>query len=59
MVYNVKNEKFHCSTWIMVRKQKILENETQTLYDLDVGRKLNNVENETRKMYVLEYVEKH
>ena len=49
----------HCSTWIMARKLKILENETQTLYDLDVGRKLNNVENETPKMYVLEYVEKH
>ena len=49
----------HCSTWIMARKLKILENETQTLYDLDVGRKLNNVENKTRKMYVLEYVEKH
>ena len=49
----------HCSTWIITRKLKILENETQTLYDLNVGRKLNNVENETRKMYVLEYDEKH
>ena len=28
----------HCSTWIMARKLKILENETQTLYDLDVGK---------------------
>ena len=49
----------HCSTWIMARKLKILENETQTLYDLDVGRKVNNVEIERRKMYVLEYGEKH
>ena len=49
----------HCSTWIIAWKLKILEYETQTLYDLDVGRKLNNVENKTRKMYVLEYVEKH
>ena len=39
MVYNVKNEKFHCSTWIMVRKVKNLENETQTLYDLECGEK--------------------
>ena len=31
----------HCSTWIMARKLKILENETRTLYDLDVGRKVN------------------
>ena len=43
----------------MARKLKNLQNETQTLYDLECGRKLNNVENETRKMYVLEYVEKH
>ena len=49
----------HCSTWIMAMKLKILENETQTLYDLDVGRKLNNVEYETGIMYVLEYVEKY
>ena len=49
----------HCSTWIMARKLKILENETQTLYDLDVRRKVNNVEKETRKMYVREYVKKH
>ena len=49
----------HCSTWIMARKLKNLENETQTLYDLDVGRKLNNVEYETGIMYVLEYVEKY
>jgi len=38
----------------MARKLKNLQNETQTLYDLECGRKLNNVENETRKMYVLE-----
>ena len=44
----------HCSTCIMARKLKNLQNETQTLYDLECGRKLNNVENETRKMYVLE-----
>jgi hypothetical protein len=43
----------------MARKLKILENETQTLYDLDVRRKVNNVEKETRKMYVREYVKKH
>ena len=49
----------HGSTWIMARKLNNLQNETETLYDLDVGRKVNNVENETRKMYVMEHVEKH
>ena len=49
----------HGSTWIMAKKLNNLQNDTETLYDLECGRKLNNVENETRKMYVLEYVEKH
>ena len=29
----------HGSTWIMARKLKNLENETQTLYDLECGEK--------------------
>ena len=29
----------HGSTWIMARKLKNLENETQTLYDLENGKK--------------------
>ena len=28
----------HCRTWIMVRKLKNVENETQTLYDLEYGK---------------------
>jgi hypothetical protein len=47
------------STWIMARKLNNLQNETETLYDLECGRKLNNVENEKRKMYVLEYGQKY
>ena len=29
----------HCRTWTMVRKLKNVENETQTLYDLEYGEK--------------------
>ena len=29
----------HCRTWNMAIKQKIVENETQTLYDLEHGEK--------------------
>ena len=29
----------HCRTWIMGRKLKKVENETQTLYDLEYGEK--------------------
>jgi hypothetical protein len=29
----------HCSTWIMARKLKNVKNETQTLYDLECGKK--------------------
>jgi hypothetical protein len=27
----------HCSSWILARKLKNVENETQTLYDLEYG----------------------
>ena len=36
---NMKKEKSHCRTWIMERKLKNKENETQTLFDLDYGEK--------------------
>ena len=40
MVYNEINEKkTHCSTWIMARKLKNMEYETQTLYDLECAEK--------------------
>ena len=40
MVYNEINEKkTHCSTWIMGRKLKNMEYETQTLYDLECAEK--------------------
>ena len=38
IVKNVKNESTHCRTWIMASKLKNVENETQTLYDLEYGK---------------------
>ena len=29
----------HCRNWIMARKHKNMKNETQTLYDLEYGKK--------------------
>ena len=34
----------HCMTWIMERKLKNVENETQTLYDMEYGEKTENHE---------------
>ena len=37
----------HCWPWIMMKKLKNVENETQTLQDLEYGKKiLKNLENE-------------
>ena len=32
----------HCRTWIIARKQKNMENETQTVYDLKYGKQHSN-----------------
>ena len=32
-------KKTHCRTWILARNLKNIENETQTLYDLEYGEK--------------------
>ena len=37
MARNIENVKFKKYTWIVVRKLKNMENETQTLYDLKYG----------------------
>ena len=39
IVKNVKNENTHSRTWIMERNLKNVENETQTLYELEYGEK--------------------
>ena len=39
MLKNVQMRKTHCRTWIMARKLKNVENETQTQYDLEYGEK--------------------
>ena len=36
---NWKIRNAQCRTWNMARKQKNVENETQTLYDLECGKK--------------------
>ena len=36
---NVENEKYTQQTWTMARKLKKVENETQTLFDLEYGKK--------------------
>ena len=36
---NVENEKYTQQTWTMARKLKKVENETETLYDLEHGDK--------------------
>ena len=33
----------HCRTWIILRKQKNMENETQTVYDLEYGKQHSNM----------------
>ena len=33
----MQSEKTHCRTWNMARKLKNVENETQTLFDLEYG----------------------
>ena len=35
-----------CSTWILTRKLKKVEIETQTLYELEYGEKLKTLKNE-------------
>jgi hypothetical protein len=39
MLKNVQMRKTNCRTWIMARKLKNVENETQTQYDLEYGEK--------------------
>jgi hypothetical protein len=38
--------KTDCSTWISARKEKNVENETQTLNDLEYGEKTEKLKNE-------------
>ena len=43
--WKIRNE--HCGTWIMVKKLKNVENDTQTLYEQEYGEKnWKNLENE-------------
>ena len=59
MVTTVKNVKTGKCTWSMARKLKNVENEKQTLFDLEYGEKHSKkVENEKCTLYVLEYGEK-
>ena len=59
MVTTVKNVKNGKCTWSMARKLKNVENEKQTLFDLEYGEKHSKKgENEKCTLYVLDLGEK-
>uniref|UniRef100_A0A0V1KKQ9 Uncharacterized protein n=1 Tax=Trichinella nativa TaxID=6335 RepID=A0A0V1KKQ9_9BILA len=60
-IWKMRNAQvYDLETWIMARKVKYFENETQTLFDLEVCREtLKKVKNEKCTLQDLEYGEKH